>query len=213
MPEVRVRRKKTLRAREIPSQSAFISPMRMRGGIRVSIIPIAQAAPLVPAALAAGKVAAKAAGSFAQMLRDALASSATAPVSSATKPTGQNWPENLSVLMRDFASAFQRLLSDHNLHSTSPVALQLDSLGEVKVQGDHPERLAIENLLAKTPSLSELFRSIAEKATSHRKEQEFAAFQTPSRSGTEDFPLLFSQEHAPKFQMLMDGPSATATFA
>jgi hypothetical protein len=181
----------------------------------VSIFPIAQAAPLIPAALAAGKVATKAAGSFAEMLRNALVPSPTAAASVSPHPgnaVDANWPGELSSLIRDFASAFQDLLSRNGLASDSPVRLQLDDQGDVKVAGDHPQGLAIESLLAKTQTLSELFRTIAAKAAAHRKEQEFAAFQADSRSGTEDFPLLFSKDHAPRFEMQLKGESATAAF-
>lgn len=181
----------------------------------MSIFPIAQAAPLIPAALAAGKVATKAVGSFADMLKSAMESSRSAAAGVSSKATGANettWPGEISALMRDFASAFQDMLSQHGLASESPVRLQVDQAGDVKVQGDHPQGLAIENLLAKTQKVSELFRTIAAKATAHQKEQDFAAFQAHSRSGTEDFPMLFSKEHAPEFQMTVEGESATAAF-
>ena len=115
-------------------------------------------------------------------------------------------------MLKDFASAFHRLLSEHGLKSGSPISLNLNDQGDVKLAGSHPQSSAIENLLAKTPRLSELFRSIAAKATAHQKDQEFAAFQTNSRSGTEEFPLLFSGERAPKFHMAIQGETATAAF-
>lgn len=204
------------RSWQFRSESALPPSMPRGGGSRVSIFPIAQAAPLIPAAIAAGKVATKAMGSFADMLRGALASSGNAVASAPSKspnPAEANWPREISSLMRDFASAFRDLLSQHGLNSDAPVRLRLDEQGDVKVSGVHPQGSVIENLLAKTPTLSELFRTIAAKATAHRKEQEFADFQAHSRSGTADFPLLFSQEQAPKFEMLLEGESATASFA
>jgi hypothetical protein len=82
----------------------------------------------------------------------------------------------------------------------------------VAVFGGHPEGQAIESLLAKSPSLTELFRTIAAKATAHQREQEFADFQKNAQGGTERFPLLFSNDATPTFQMTLDGQSASGAF-
>jgi hypothetical protein len=215
VPTFGVEVEKSFEAPEMPSQFPPVPPMRRVGGSRVSIIPLTQAAQIVPAALAAGKVATNAMGAFAEMLRGAMASPGGSGPIAPKSPSalGTNWPGEVSALMRDFASAFSQLLSQHGLASGSPVRLRLDDQGDVKVAGDHPRGLAIENLLAKSPSLTELFRAIAAKATAHKKDEEFAAFQRDSRSGAESYPLLFSKEHAPKFEMTLQGESATAAFA
>lgn len=178
----------------------------------MSIIPIATAAQLVPAALVAGRVATDAIGSFAGLLRDAVDGSQNTPAKN-SRPTPNAIPSGLNTLLRDFTSAFNRLLKNHNLDSGSEVQLTLGKSGDVEVVGSHPQGSAIRNLLGKTPHLSELFRQIASQATAHRQEQEFAAFQANAHSPTQNFPLLFSSETAPKFQLSILGENATPSFA
>lgn len=187
--------------------------MTMNGGSPVSIIPIVTAAQLVPAALAAGRVATDAIGSFAGMLRDAVDSpESAAPVKAS--PTSPNaLSQGLNTLLRDFASAFNRLLQNHNVDAGSEVQLALADSGDVEVVGGHPQASVIENLLGKRPELSELFRQISSQATAHRKEQEFAAFQANANRPPENFPVLFSGEHAPKFRLAILGGTATPSFA
>jgi hypothetical protein len=181
----------------------------------VSIIPVASAAQLLPAAVVAGKVATKAIGSFADMLRAAVdfPPNGSSPVSQVSQPPGITvLPTELSSLLRDFASSFNQLLKNHELDSGQGVRLRLSELGDVEVAGVHPRGSVIQNLLAKTPQLAELFRSIAAKATAQRKAQEFAAFQENSRGAGDGFPQVFSQGHSPKFQMFLEGDSATTAF-
>ncbi len=182
----------------------------------MSILPVALATQLIPTALAAGRAATDAMGSFAHLLANTIQSQPDKPSSatniSASTPTG-NLPAELSSLLRDFASAFNRLLSDHNLDSGRGVQLQLGEAGDVQVAGDHPNVSAIQNLLAKTPQLTELFRSIAAQFTANRKTQEFAAFQNQPNAPQENFPFLFGAGNMPTFQMLLEGENASASFA
>lgn len=198
---------------QIPSRFLSLSSMPKEGGHPVSIIPIATAAQLVPVALVAGRVATDAIGSFAGMLRDAVNSPDSAHPVEAAPSIPNTTPQGLTTLLRDFASAFNRLLKNHNLDSGSDVQLTLGTSGDVEVANSHPLGSAIQNLVAKTPQLSELFRQISTQATAHRKEQEFAAFQANSNSPAENFPLLFSGENAPKFHLAVQGNNATSSFA
>jgi hypothetical protein len=189
--------------------------MRKDGGNPVSIIPFVSAARLLPVALVAGKAATEALGSFAELLKDAVDSAPknSAPVSQLSpQSTLAKLPANVSTLLRDFASSFNQLLRNHELDADSGVLLQLSDTGNVEVAGDHSQGPAIQNLLAKAPQLLEQFRDIAAQATAHRKTQEFAAFQANPQSTGDEFPLLFSKQNAPKFQLHLQGDSATASF-
>lgn len=181
----------------------------------MSIIPIASAAQLLPAAVAAGRVASDAIGSFAEMLRGASDSSSptdTPATRDADSSPIKGLAGGMDSLLRDFASAFNRLLENHKLDPGDGVELRLGESGNVEVAGHHPQSSAIENLLAKTPQLSELFRHLAAQITADRKEQEFQNFQANSHSPAEKFPLLFSHEHAPQFHLRIQGESATSAF-
>ncbi len=183
--------------------------------IPVSLIPIASAVQLLPAAIAVGQVATEALGSFADMLRDAVdREPEKVPASSApSQPAGSlNWPMEISSLLRDFTSSFRQLLHDHQLAPAEGVPLRLNEVGDVEVAGEHPQRSVIENLLAKTPGLSELFRSLAAQATAHRREQEFQSFQKNPDRPADAFPLLFSKGSAPKFHLVLQGNDAAVAF-
>src|SRR5690606_1963015 len=119
------------------------------GGCLVSLIPIASAAQLFPAALVAGKAAAQAVGSFAEMLRDAVDPEATSSVARMSHATPAKLTGEISSLLRDFVSSFQQLLKDHQLDGSAGVQLRLSAAGDVEVAGEHPESSAIENLLAR----------------------------------------------------------------
>lgn len=181
----------------------------------LSIIPIASAAQLLPAAVAAGRVATEAMGSFADFLREA-ADSSSPTKAQATRDAGSSASGGLTggidSLLRDFASAFNRLLQNHDLDAGDGVELRLGETGNVEVAGVHPQSSAIESLLAKTPQLSEMFRRLAAQITADRKEEEFQNFQANSHSPADKFPLLFSHESAPKFHLRIQGESAQAAF-
>ncbi len=182
----------------------------------MSILPVALAAQLIPTAFAAGKAATDAMGSFAHLLAGALESPSNSQVSAtnvpASAPNG-GWPADLSSLLWDFASAFNRLLTDHHLNSAAGVQLQLGEAGDMQVAGTHPDGPAIQTLLAGAPQLAELFRSIAAQFTANRKAQEFATFQNDPNAARENFPFLFPAGNAPKFQMRLQGENAAASFA
>ncbi len=179
------------------------------------LLPLVSAAQLLPAALAAKNVATQAAGSFGDLLRDAvdLLPSGSAPVSDTSPPVGNtSSPTGISSLLRDFASSFNQLLWNHNLDSSSGVQLRLNDAGDVEVAGSHPQRSAIQDLLAKTPQLAELFRNIAAQASAQQNAQEFAAFQANSQGNGNGVPLLSAPTIAAKFQMFVKGISATTAF-
>lgn len=170
----------------------------------MSVIPAVTAVQLLPAALAAGRVATKAIGGFAEMLHDAIQPDDPATTTPAAKRSSTTSADGFSTLLRDFAKAFNRLLENRGLDAGTGVTLRLNETGEVDVADSHPRASGIENLFRQSAELSERFRQIAIQATGLQREREFAAFQEdPDRS------LRFGRE---TFQLQIRGDAATPAF-
>lgn len=83
-------------------------------------------------------------------------------------------------LLRRFHDLLRDLLAEHDIDPAGGFELFVDSAGEIRVAGSHPEAARIESLLAAEPKLRRLFGRIAANANLLRALDEAAAVE---RSG------------------------------
>lgn len=70
--------------------------------------------------------------------------------------------EQFAAALSQFARRLQQRLAAAGLAVTAPLELAADGLGGIDVGGNHPQRSAIEQLLASEEALREQFAALAE---------------------------------------------------
>ena len=148
----------------------------------MSILPLQSPGQALHAAAAAASAATVAKGMFANLLtafRDEQAteegiSMAAVPTSAAATPgadasassaatlmnAAQKLRGRVDSLLSGFHSGLHRLLSEKGVDLSGGVTLEADSLGSLRVVGDHPHKGIIETTLAAHPELVDLFRQV-----------------------------------------------------
>jgi|GEM_PF-3265082 len=112
---------------------------------------------------------------FSQLLRNAQSVNVSPVTGAATESTTpavghleRSGAASLSELKAElsqsrdsFHEKLSRLLQEQGIDTSVPISLQGDSFGGVRVANNHPEALAIENLIADHPELTSMFNEMS----------------------------------------------------
>ena len=196
-------------------------------GSPMALLPIQAAAQLLPIGVAAqaavSTVSAVSAG-FADLLDSAM--SKPSEVSSEKSSTGLgessagNQPLNVSRIKTDAAeqvSRFQqqlvRLFAEQGIDVENGVQLQLDSLGKVRVVGDHPQKAEIESLFVQHPDLADSFRGLSARATLLKAIEETTSSQHADSIAAPKVDTSASHSDAsPRFTLFVNAQRADVAF-
>lgn len=149
----------------------------------MSLLPLEMLAPVVSLGKSAGTAAAAVGTGFAGMLKNAMqqataASNDSAKGDAGSQSTGSASPVSsgpssavISELRKQtegqiesFQQQLMQLLAANGIDVSNGVHLQLDDFGQVRVAGEHPQKRAIETLLASHSELEGQFREIAARS-------------------------------------------------
>jgi len=97
-----------------------------------------------------------------------------------------------------------QLLEKNGIDLSGGLNLQLDSLGNVRVAGDHPAKAEIESLFARNDELADAFRSLANNAKFTNSLQQ----KTPATESSS----IFAAEDEPKFNLFLNAHQAKVSF-
>mgnify|MGYP000863006740 CR=1 FL=1 len=117
-----------------------------------------------------------------------------------------------AVLKEDLDSLFERT----GIDNTDEICLTVGYDGSVLVNGEHPDKAAIEKLFADDPGLSNRFREVSGLAEIIRAGQEGVEFQKAYAqdpiAAVEQFSYLFSGNYQPQFNLSWSADSMSFFF-
>lgn len=149
------------------------------------IAALSQALEFAPTATAAASGVTNA---FASLLQKAVGKSeeTTTPKSNPTTPPPGLQRPNLNIpslekqtesLIQGLHTFVRQMLSENGINLNAGTHLQLDDMGKIRVSGQHPDALQIENLLATQPELADMMQVIAANSQLLKAADETKAFQ------------------------------------
>ena len=136
----------------------------------LGIPPILAAAQLLDVGGAVTSVAKGVSSTFSDLLRTAMTdpsektpqATVESSVGSTLKPgETERLEDQADEAVRAIADKLKQLLAENGIAVPNGMALQLDALGTIRVEGNHPDAAQIETLLAREIDLTNQFREVA----------------------------------------------------
>lgn len=152
-------------------------------------MPLSTLLPIGGAAL--GAIASRAISSLSQGLnfREHLSQADGAGAEDTKPATSPRSHFNLKDAVTRFVAQLQQQLESYGVDSSQAVTLKLGPQGAIEVDGDHPERAKIEDLLRQDGDLTAAFRELSATATENRErfavgnDNRFGEFRLEVRAG------------------------------
>lgn len=113
-------------------------------------------------------------GKFLQELLNGSSSPSESPASSREATTATRITLDLPKAIPAFAAKLRQRLGDMGVGLEQPITLKSDGHGGILVDGDHPHRMLVEDLVAFDDELAADFRAIAAAATEEHERQSAA---------------------------------------
>jgi hypothetical protein len=155
----------------------------------MSILPVQLLTPASQIGKAAGSAVAAVGSGFAGLLKTALRAADTTSLESATNGNAQATPAGSATpvggasgaadltafrketddLLKSLHRKIIEMLSSNGVDVSGGVHLRMDDFGQVRVDGNHPNKHDIEGLLASHPELEDAFREVAARSAAARQ--------------------------------------------
>jgi siderophore synthetase component len=141
---------------------------------------------------------------------------------SPSAPTAATGPQSVDLnqlrsqtaqLLANFRGQLNQLLAENGIDTSQPISLQADATGGVQVTSNHPQKDAIEELLADNSELSDTFNQLQQNyALLQQASQAAAPALMPGAPQLGKSATQPGDANAPKFSIVLRNGQASVAY-
>ena len=125
--------------------------------------------------------------------------------------------DDLEALRGSVSGRLRDLFNKNGIDTSSDINLQVDELGQIRVQGNHPDKNFIETLLAGEPDLSNDFRKLSSLESLMKAAREAEKFQKAyaenPQKAIQDYSHLFNKNQEERVTVRINQTAFDVTIA